>query len=85
MDNRDGTEQQMPWTLQNWLKVSGIRYQSKARLYCVQKMAGTKHLIGCMCIDNGHLELGNIPTNLVSIGISCLQLQYIVYEELRMF
>ena len=35
---RDGTYETHIWTLKNWLNVSGIRYQSTAKLYCVQKL-----------------------------------------------
>ena len=34
---RDGSCESHTWTLKNWLNVSGIRYQSRARIYCVQK------------------------------------------------
>ena len=36
--NRDGTCETHTWTLKNWLNVSGIRYQSRTKLYCVQKV-----------------------------------------------
>ena len=34
---RDGSCESHTWTLRTWLNVSGIRYQSRARLYCVEK------------------------------------------------
>ena len=34
---RDGSCEQHTWTLKTWMNVSGIRYQSRTRLYCVQK------------------------------------------------
>ena len=37
VQKRDGTCERHSWTLNTWMKVTGIRYQSKTRLYCVQK------------------------------------------------
>ena len=36
--NADGAEQKVPWSLETYLKVSKIKYQSTARFYCVQKL-----------------------------------------------
>ena len=40
MAQADRTEQQVPWSLETYLKVSRIKYQSKAQFYCVQKLPG---------------------------------------------
>ena len=40
MSQADGAEQKVPWSLETYLKVSKIKYQSKARFYCVQKLQG---------------------------------------------
>lgn len=37
VDNVDGEEEHIPWTLQTYIKLSSIRYASKARFYCVKK------------------------------------------------
>ena len=37
VDNADGEEEHIPWTLQTYIKLSTIRYASKARFYCVKK------------------------------------------------
>ena len=37
VDQPDGSQQTLPWTLSNYLRVSGIRYPSRLRLYCVRK------------------------------------------------
>ena len=37
VDQPDGSQQTLPRTLSNYLKVSGIRYPSRLRLYCVRK------------------------------------------------
>ena len=43
VDNNDGEEECIPWTLQTYIKLSSIRYASKARFYCVKKfVVGTK-------------------------------------------
>lgn len=34
----DGTQEKVQWSLRSYLKLSGIKYQSRARLYCVQKI-----------------------------------------------
>ena len=36
LDLPDGTSEVLPWTMSNYLHVSGIRYPSRARLYCVR-------------------------------------------------
>ena len=41
LQKSDGEQHEVPWTIQGYLKASGIRFRSKARFYCVQKMAGT--------------------------------------------
>lgn len=38
LDLPDGSKESLPWTLSNYLKVSNIRYPSRARLYCVRKL-----------------------------------------------
>ena len=37
IDDEDGTQKTIPWTLQNYLKVSNIKY---AKLFCVQRSSG---------------------------------------------
>ena len=37
IDNDDGEEECIPWTLEAYIRLSSIRYASKARLYCVKK------------------------------------------------
>ena len=37
---RDGTHEFHDWTLGKWLALSGIRYQSRAKLFCVQRDTG---------------------------------------------
>ena len=37
-DLEDGKQQVVPWTLDNYLKVSNIRFPSRARLYCVKSI-----------------------------------------------
>ena len=34
----DGSNQELPWTLGNYLKVSSIKYPSRAKLYCVRDL-----------------------------------------------
>ena len=34
----DGSVSKIPWTLQNYLRVTGLRFPSRTRLYCVQKL-----------------------------------------------
>ena len=38
LDNPSGGERKLPWTLAVYLKASGVRYQSRARINCVQKL-----------------------------------------------
>ena len=33
----DGQQEVLPWTLENYLKVSNLKFASRARLYCVMK------------------------------------------------
>ena len=40
MHGRDGTKETHTWTLSNWLRVSGVRYQSCVMLYCVRRSVG---------------------------------------------
>ena len=40
IDDEDGIEKTIPWTLQNYLKVSNIKYASKTKLFCVQRSSG---------------------------------------------
>jgi hypothetical protein len=35
----DGSKQELPWTLSNYMKVSNIKYPSRLRLYCVRKLS----------------------------------------------
>ena len=37
LHNRDGSSETHVWTLTSWLNISGIRYQSRAKLFCVEK------------------------------------------------
>lgn len=37
IDLEDKTKTVLPWTLSNYLKVSGVKYPSRLRLYCVRK------------------------------------------------
>jgi len=37
VDNDDGVEEFIPWTLEAYIKLSSIKYPSKARFYCVKK------------------------------------------------
>ncbi|CAI8021362.1 hypothetical protein GBAR_LOCUS12679, partial [Geodia barretti] len=37
INNDDGEEECIPWTLEAYIRLSSIRYASKARLYCVKK------------------------------------------------
>ena len=37
VDNSDGGEEHVPWTLQTYIKLSSGRYASRTRLYCVKK------------------------------------------------
>lgn len=44
----------VPWTVQGYLKASGVRYQSKARFYCVQKAEGNYSIIKLLFISYVH-------------------------------
>ena len=39
VDNDDVVEELIPWTLEAYIKLSNIKYPSKARFYCVKKFA----------------------------------------------
>ena len=34
LDQPDGTTRELPWTLDNYLRVSALKYPSRTRLYC---------------------------------------------------
>ena len=36
LDQPDGTTRELPWTLDNYLRVSALKYPSRTRLYCVK-------------------------------------------------
>ena len=38
MDGPDGTEHNIPWTLETYLKCSRNKYPSRARFYCVKRI-----------------------------------------------
>lgn len=40
VDNEDGVEELIPWTLETYIKLSNIKYPSKARFYCVKRFTG---------------------------------------------
>ena len=45
VDNADGEEECIPWSLQTYIRLSSIRYASKAQFYCVKKyIAGNMHI-----------------------------------------
>ena len=46
VDYPDESNEKIPWTLNNYLRVSCIKYPSRARLYCVAVIPG----ILCMCV-----------------------------------
>lgn len=38
-----GTRRELPWTLDNYIKISGLKYASRVRVYCARKFkAGIK-------------------------------------------
>lgn len=37
VDKEDGSEEKLPLTLQMYVRVSNIKYQSRAKFYCVEK------------------------------------------------
>ena len=45
IDNEDGNEELIPWTLDAYIKLSSFRYASKARLYCVKYYTAGDHII----------------------------------------
>ena len=45
--HKRGSTTRYEWTLGNWLNFSGIRYQSRARLFCVQKTNGIVYILVC--------------------------------------
>ena len=44
IDLEDGTKETVQWTLQNYFKVSGVRYPSRTRLYCVKVPSGEMNI-----------------------------------------
>ena len=40
LQKRNGNRESHPWTLTNWLKMSGVRYYTRTKLFCVQKNLG---------------------------------------------
>ena len=40
VEDAAGNEQKLQWTLETFLKVSNIRYQSRAKFFCVKKTSG---------------------------------------------
>ena len=38
IDLPNGEKEHLPWTLNNYLQVSGVKYASRLRLYCVRKL-----------------------------------------------
>jgi len=40
VDKADGSEQQVPWTVETYIKMSNMKYPSKARFYCVEELPG---------------------------------------------
>ena len=40
IDNDEGVEMAVPWTLQAYIQLSSIKYASKARFYCVKRWKG---------------------------------------------
>ena len=55
MDNEKGIEEKVPWTLETYIKLSHIRYASKARFYCVKRSTGT--LVIRICICSVHFDI----------------------------
>ena len=45
IDNDDGQEECIPWTLQTYIKLSSVRYASRARLYCVKRFIIGKKVV----------------------------------------
>ena len=37
VDGRDGTKQEVPWSIATYIQLSNVKYRSKARFYCVKK------------------------------------------------
>ena len=37
IENENGEEESIPWTLETYIQLSNARYASKTRLYCVKK------------------------------------------------
>lgn len=46
LDSPNGGERKLPWTLSVYLKACGVRYLSRARINCVQKL---KSMCECLC------------------------------------
>ena len=40
LQKRNGNRESHPWTLTNWLRISGVRYYTRTKLFCVQKDLG---------------------------------------------
>ena len=40
LQKRDGGFETHSWTISNWLTMSGVCYQSRAKMFCVQKDKG---------------------------------------------
>ena len=43
VDNANGIEEKIPWSLETYIKLSCTKYLSKARFYCVKKPRGIGH------------------------------------------
>ena len=39
VSNSDGSKEILPWTVSNYLRISGLKYPSRMRLYCGQKIS----------------------------------------------
>ena len=48
VDTREGDEKTLPWCLATYLKLTNVRYQSKARFYCVEMPEG---MLGVWSVD----------------------------------
>ena len=44
----------VPWTLQNYLRATGLKFPSRARLYCVQKMVTGERIIILKLLIKNH-------------------------------
>jgi hypothetical protein len=43
IDHPNGVKETLPWTLNNYLRVSNIKYPSRLRLYCIRKFITVEH------------------------------------------